>query len=253
MKILLSGIGGHMGAEVLKLAKEGCRGAQILAGVDPAGCELRDVPCYTAFDEVPQEACAETDVVVDFSHHAGTAALTAFAMKHGLPLVVATTGQTPEEKQLILDAAKQIPVFFAANYSMGIALLIELAKKAAAAFPDAEIEIVEAHHDRKIDAPSGTALAIAHALQEVRPQATLHEGRAGMEKRTKEEIGIASIRMGNIVGMHEVLIGTPNQTLTLKHEAHSRALFAEGALAAADFLKDRPAGLYDMKSILARL
>lgn len=253
MRILLSGIGGHMGAEVVKLAREGCRGAQIAAGVDPAGCALQDVPCFAAFDAVPQELCAKTDVLVDFSHHAGTGDLVGFALEHRLPLVVATTGQTPEERSLIEAAAEKIPVFFAANYSLGIALLIELAKKAAAAMPEAEIEIVEAHHDRKIDAPSGTALAIARALQEVRPEATIHTGRSGMEKRTKEEIGISAIRMGNLAGMHEVLIGTNNQTITLKHETHSRALFAEGALAAADFLKDKSAGLYDMNTLISQL
>ena len=249
MKILLSGIGGHMGAEVLKLAKEGYRGAEVAAGVDPMGCEDAGIPCAGSF----AQACTDVDVIVDFSHHAGTAALVEFALANRLPLVVATTGQTSEEREMILEAAKQIPVFFAANYSMGIALLIDLAKKAAAALPEAEIEIVEAHHDRKIDAPSGTALAIAEALQTVRPEATIHTGRSGMEKRTKQEIGIASIRMGNLAGMHEVLIGTLNQTITLKHETHSRALFAEGALAAADFLKDKPAGLYDMNTMIAQL
>ena len=253
MKILLSGIGGHMGAEVLKLAGEGYRGAKIIAGVDPMGCSLQDVPCYKSFAEVPEEICRETDLIVDFSHHSGTEVMVGFALQNRLPLVVATTGQTPEERGLIEQAAAEIPVFFAANFSMGIALLIDLAKKAAAALPEAEIEIVEAHHDRKIDAPSGTALAIAKALQEVRPEATIHSGRSGMEKRTKEEIGIAAIRMGNLAGMHEVLIGTPNQTITLKHETHSRALFAEGALAAADFLKDQPAGLYDMNTMISRL
>ena len=249
MKILLSGIGGHMGAEVLKLAKEGYRGAEVVAGVDPMGYTDDRIPCAKSF----AEACADVDVIVDFSHNSGTADLVDFALKHRLPLVVATTGQTQEEKELIYKASEQIPVFFAANYSLGIALLIELAKKAAAALPDAEIEIIEAHHDRKIDAPSGTALAIAEALQTVRPEATVHAGRSGMEKRTREEIGISSIRMGNLAGMHEVLIGTPNQTITLKHETHSRALFAEGALAAADYLKDRPAGLYDMKTLIAQL
>ena len=172
-------------------------------------------------------------------------------MNNHLPLVLATTGQTDEERAEILAASEKIPLFFAANYSLGIALLIELAKKTAALMPDAEIEIIEKHHDRKLDAPSGTALAIAKAICEVRPAATIHNGRSGYGKRTPEEIGIHAIRMGNIVGEHEVIIGTPNQTLTLKHEAHSRSLFAEGALAAAEFLCDKPAGLYDMKSLVA--
>ena len=143
-----------------------------------------------------------------------------------------------------------IPVFHSANISLGVALLVELAKKTAAAMPDAEIEIIEKHHDRKLDAPSGTALMIANAIREVRPEATNHCGRSGQGKRTPEEIGIHAIRMGNIVGEHEVIIGTQAQTITLKHEAHSRALFAEGAIVAADYICGRPAGLYKMDDMV---
>ena len=144
-------------------------------------------------------------------------------------------------------------MFFAANFSLGVALLIDTARQVAAAMPEAEIEIIEKHHNRKLDAPSGTALAIANALCEVRPNATIHNGRNGFGKRTPTEIGIHAIRMGNIVGEHEVIIGTPNQTITLKHEAHDRALFAEGALAAAEFLcKGKAAGLYNMTDLVAK-
>ena len=246
MKILLSGLNGHMGAELVKLAAAGVRGAEVVAGVDPFGYEDSAIPCAPDFDS----ACADADCVVDFSHHSSTAALTAFAVKNRLPLIIATTGQTEEERQMIDDAAKEIPVFFAANFSMGVALLIELAKKAAAAMPEAEIEIVETHHNRKVDAPSGTAIAIAEAVKTVRPGANIVCGRSGFGKREPDDIGISSIRMGNVVGIHEVIVGTQNQTITLKHEAHSRALFAEGALAAADFLIGKPAGMYDMTSIL---
>ena len=247
MKILISGLGGHMGQQVAKLCAEGCRGAEAVAGVDFVSWESCALPC------APDFAHAETDVdaVVDFSHHSTTEALLAFGKKNRIPLVIATTGQTDEERAAIEAAAKEIPIFFAANFSLGIALLIELAKKAAAAMPDAEIEIIEKHHDRKVDAPSGTALAIARALQTVRPAAEIVTGRSGFGKRTKEEIGIHAIRMGNLAGEHEVLIGTNSQTITLKHEAHSRALFAEGALAAAEFLIGKPAGLYSMQDMLA--
>ena len=247
MKILLSGLGGHMGAEVAKLCEEGYRGAELVAGVDYCNWENAAVPCAPDFDS----ACADVDCVVDFSHHSCTAALLAFAEAHGLPLVIATTGQTEDERAAIAAAAKKIPVFFAANFSVGVALLIDAAKKVAAAMPDAEIEIVEMHHDRKVDAPSGTALAIAGALQTVRPGAEIVTGRSGFGKRTKEEIGIHAVRMGNLAGVHEVMIGTNNQTITLKHEAHSRALFAEGALTAAAYLCGKPAGLYDMQSMLS--
>ncbi|MBO4411763.1 MAG: 4-hydroxy-tetrahydrodipicolinate reductase [Lachnospiraceae bacterium] len=172
-----------------------------------------------------------------------------FAVSHRLPLVLATTGQTEEELQMIHEAASEVPLFFAANFSIGVALLIECAKKVASALPDAEIEIVEMHHDRKMDAPSGTAIAIANALRDVRPELTAVSGRTGFGKRTPNEIGIHSVRIGNLPGIHEVIIGTGTQTLTLKHEAHDRALFAEGALTAAAFLRGKPAGLYDMKSL----
>lgn len=247
MKILVSGLNGHMGREVAALLKANCRGMELAAGVDINHIEQDGVPCAASF----ADAVTDVDCVVDFSHHTLTKALLDFAVQNRLRLVLATTGQTDEERQMIADAAKEIPLFFAANYSLGIAVLTELAKKAAAVMPDAEIEIIEMHHDRKVDAPSGTALSIGRALQTVRPGAELKLGRSGMGKREPNEIGISAIRMGNLPGIHEVLIGTQNETITLKHEAHNRTLLAEGALAAADFLKDKPAGLYDMQSLLA--
>ncbi len=248
MRILISGLGGHMGQQVAALAREGFRGAELRAGVDLMGYQDPQVPCAASFDE----AATDVDAVVDFSHHACTKQLLDFCVKNSLPLVLATTGQTEEELAAIREASERIPLFFAANYSMGIAILTELARWVASAMPEAEIEIIEKHHDRKVDAPSGTALALARAIQEVRPGAELHRGRDGYGKRTKTEIGLHAIRMGNIVGEHEIMIGTPNQTITLKHEAHSRALFAEGALAAAEFIVKQGPGLYDMKSLLAR-
>ena len=249
MKIIISGLCGHMGGEVAKLALEGVRGAELIGGVDIRADGTAPVPCVRSFADCTDEM-ARADCIVDFSHHEGTAALLDFAEAHGIAAVIATTGHTEDEKARIRAAAKKIPVFWAANFSLGIALLAELARKAAAVLPDAEIEIVEKHHDRKLDAPSGTALMLADAIREVRPEATVHPGRAGFGKRTPEEIGIHAIRMGNIVGEHEVLVGTQNQTITLKHEAHSRALFAEGALAAAAFLEGKPAGLYDMNRMI---
>ena len=247
MRILVSGLGGAMGREVAKLALAGYRGAELAGGVSPHGCDGFGVPCAADFDH----AVADVDCVVDFSHHSATGALLSFVKENRLPLVLATTGHTEAEKAVILAAATEVPLFFSANCSLGVALLIELAKKTAAAMPDAEIEIIEKHHDRKLDAPSGTALAIADAIREVRPDATLNCGRSGHGKRTPHEIGVHAIRMGNIVGEHEVMIGTDSQTITLKHEAHSRALFAEGALAAAAFLQGKPNGFYTMESMIA--
>ena len=250
MKVLLSGLGGHMGQETAALLAKTPRGLELACGISRRLAEEgTDVPCAGTFAEAKGPEFA-ADVIVDFSHHALTNDLLSYAIAHDLPIVLATTGQTDDERAAIKAAAEKIPIFFAANYSVGVALLIKLAKQAAAVMSDAEIEIVEIHHDRTADAPCGTALAIGRAIQEVRPEATLALGRSGMGKRTKEEIGIQAVRIGNVVGTHEVLIGTQNQTITLKHEAHSRALFAEGALAAVEFLAGKPAGLYGMDDLL---
>ena len=136
--------------------------------------------------------------------------------------------------------------------AVGVALLCSLAKQAAAVLPDADIEIVETHHNRKLDAPSGTALMIADAIREARPELHNHCGRSGQCKRESDEIGIHAVRMGGVVGIHEVLITTQTQTITLKHEAYSRALFAEGAVTAAQFLMGKGPGLYDMKSMIGK-
>ena len=190
------------------------------------------------------------DVVIDFSHHSAAAEVIAYAKTIGAAAVIGTTGHTPEEKQLILDAAKEIPVFFSANMSIGVALLAELAKKAASVFPEANIEIVEKHHNQKLDVPSGTALLLAHRIQEALTDTVLLVGRHENGKRTTREIGIHSLRMGNEVGTHEIIIATGAETITLKHEAENRSLFANGALAAAKFLEGKPAGLYSMQDII---
>ena len=249
MNILINGILGHMGREVEKLCVSGYRGSKLFGGVDIGVTGSAGENLYASFEEI--EAINEIDCIVDFSHHTSTPAILEFAKKNGIPTVIATTGHTDEELAAISAAAKKIPVFFSANMSLGVALLVELARSAAVAMPDAEIEIIEKHHNRKLDAPSGTALMIADEIASVRPGAYNKLGRSGQGKRQPDEIGIHAIRMGNIVGEHEVIIGTQNQTITLKHEAHSRALFAEGALAAAAFIVGSKAGLYDMKSLVS--
>ena len=247
MKILICGVGGRMGREVAKLALDGVRGARAVAGFDILPVDTREFPTYTDWASVNEEI----DCIIDFSHHTATAALLNFAKAKKIPVVLATTGHTEEELQIIAEATEVIPVFRSANMSLGIALLVELAKTTAKAFPDADIEIIEKHHNRKLDAPSGTALLLAKAIQEVRKSARLIFGRSGQAKREADEIGIHAIRMGNIIGEHEVIVGTDTQTITLKHEAHSRSLFAEGALAAAEYLCGKPAGLYDMERMIS--
>ncbi len=192
----------------------------------------------------------EADLVIDFSHHTAVADVLAYAREIGAGAVIGTTGHTAEEKTLIFDAARALPVFYSGNMSLGIAVLCRLAKQAAAFFPDADIEIVEIHHNRKVDAPSGTAHMLFNAIKEVRPQATEHCGRAGEGKRTKEEIGISALRMGSVVGVHEVHIHTGTQVLTLKHEAVTRGMLADGAVEAAKFMAGKGKGLYNMENML---
>ena len=235
-----------MGAEVKKIVKEGYRGAELCAGVDVIVPEGADCPVYTSWSEVKETP----DCIVDFSHHSATKALLEYACEKNIPVVLATTGHDDIEKGYITEAAKKIPLFHSANMSLGVALLCELAKTAVKTFPDADVEIIEKHHNRKIDAPSGTALMIANAIKAVREKAQFVFGREGMAKREKNEIGVHAVRRGNIVGIHEVLVSTDSQTITLKHEAHSRALFAEGAVSAAEFILGKPAGLYNMNSIV---
>ena len=197
-----------------------------------------------------EDFTGSADVLIDFSYHTATPAIMGWAAAHNTGVVMCTTGHDEAEKAAIEAAAEAIPVFWSANMSLGVALLIELAKKTAAAFPDADIEIVETHHNRKADAPSGTALSIGRAIQEVRTGAVFQMGRSGMAKRMAGEIGFHAIRRGNIPGIHEVIVSTDTQAITLKHEVYDRALFADGAMSAAGFLAGKPAGLYRMQDLI---
>lgn len=246
MKFILNGICGRMGSVLNETVKSGYRGAEIAAGVDINCSESTGVPCYKSLEDVQETA----DCIIDYSNHVCTPALMAYAVSKKLPVIIATTGHTEEELEIIRSASKEIPVFLAANMSLGVSLLVELAKITAKTMPDADIEIVEKHHNRKLDAPSGTALMIANALKQVREKANLVLGRSGFAKREKDDIGIHAVRAGNIIGEHEVIISTDYETITLKHEAHTRALFAQGAVVAAEFLIRKPAGFYAMQDMI---
>ncbi len=247
MKIIVSGYSGHMG-QILACAVEKKEGMSVAAGIcaDAATRKADRCPVFSS----PKECRVDADLLIDFSNHLLTLPLLAYCIERHLPAVICTTGQTEEEKEAIRSAAKHIPIFFSANMSVGIAVLIRMAKDAAKAFPDADIEIVEMHHNRKLDVPSGTALMIANELKQVRQDAELCVGRHEAGKRKPNEIGIHSIRAGNEIGTHEIIIATENQVLTLKHESRDRTLFAEGALAAAGFLLGKEPGLYQMKDLI---
>ena len=238
MRAVICGANGAMG----KLIRE-------ILGSDVVGCVSIDgengVP--KTFAELGR---VDADVVIDFSHHTAVAEVLRYAEAIGAAAVIGTTGHTPEEKEMIHAAAEAIPVFFSGNMSLGIAVLCRLAKDAAKYFPDADIEIVETHHHRKVDAPSGTALMLFNAVKEVRPEAVANCGRAGEGKRTKEEIGISSLRLGSVVGIHEIHIHTGKEHLTLKHEAVTRGMLADGAVEAARFMVGKQKGFYNMESML---
>ena len=211
MNIIINGANGRMG-RILSHAIEQSGAHEIAARVDwsfAAGDGYSELKQY----EGP------ADMVIDFSNHAATRAVTEYCVARGLPVVMATTGQTEEELALIDEAAKAVPVFMSANMSIGVALVAELAKKAASFFPGADIEIIERHHNQKLDVPSGTALLLARRIQEARPESTLLVGRHENGKRAPGEIGIHSLRLGNEVGTHEVIIAAGSETITLKHEA----------------------------------
>ncbi|MBQ3537174.1 MAG: 4-hydroxy-tetrahydrodipicolinate reductase [Clostridia bacterium] len=245
MKIILNGFSGRMGAAVLEVASNGYMDSEIVAGVDLI-VKDGDIPCYKSFSDIKEKA----DCIIDFSNHASIKAVADYAVSASLPLVVSTTGHTEEEKEIIRKASESVPVFYSANMSMGVALLCRMATLAAKTLPGADIEIVETHHNRKLDAPSGTALMLANAIKSVRENARFVFGRHGMAKREQDEITVHAVRRGNIVGIHEVLVSTDYETITIKHEAHSRTLFAEGAIAAADYIIGKTPGLYDMNSLI---
>ncbi len=238
MRAILCGANGAMGQLI-----DGILGSEVVGRVSIDG----ENGVAKTFDAL---GAVQADVVIDFSHHSAIADVLAYAKRTGCAAVIGTTGHTEEEKAMIFEAAAHIPVFFSGNMSLGIAVLRRLAKQAAAFFPDADIEIVEVHHNRKVDAPSGTALMLFDAVKSVRPQATAHCGRAGEGKRETQQIGISSLRLGSVVGIHEIHIHTGSQSLTLRHEAVTRSMLAEGGVDAARFLCGKQPGLYDMDSLL---
>lgn len=244
MNIILNGANGRMGKEI-RAALENNTEMGIVAAIDK-GFELMtavQMPDFPIYD-------IGADAIIDFSHHSAIYEVAEYAEKFNVPVVLCTTGQTEEELAEVEALAKKVPVFFSANMSMGVALLSELAKKATAVLPDAEIEIIEKHHSAKLDAPSGTALMLANAIKSVRDKLTFKLGRSGRQVRDKNEIGIHAVRAGSIVGEHEIIFATKNEIITVSHSAMSRSVFADGAIAAAKWIKGKSAGLYTMQDLI---
>ena len=248
MNILLSGALGHMGREVA--AQAALEGIGVLCGVDAAVGEA-EFSLYTRFEDAPK-----ADVVVDFSVPQALPDLLAYCERHGVPAVLCTTGYDDDQLRAIDEAAKKVALFRSGNMSVGIALLRALARKAATVLGDGfDVEIVEAHHNRKKDAPSGTALMLYDAVKNAceQPKQAVY-GRHGRDsKRQPGEIGIHALRGGTVTGEHEVCFFGPSERIKLSHSAESRSVFASGALRAAAFLIGREPGLYSMDDLVGQL
>ena len=249
IRLIVCGCNGKMGRAVTACVKERCD-CEIVAGFDRNTESNAGYPVYAN----PANCDVEADVLIDFSHPSALPGVLAYAKEHGIPAVIATTGLSDEELLSVQDAAKQIAVFSSANMSLGVSLLAELAKKAAAVLGNSfDVEIIEKHHNQKIDAPSGTALMLAKAVADGLSYTPkyVYDRQSVREKRNPHEIGFSSVRGGTIVGEHEVLFAGHDECITLSHSAMSKEIFASGAVNAAAFLVGKSAGLYTMKDLLA--
>ena len=247
--ILLCGACGKMGHAVARVAAE-TDGVSIAAGYDIKIASDLDFPIYTSLDEVKEEV----DAIIDFSHPSMTDGILDFAKAKNIPAVICTTGLSGAQTAKIEETAKSVPVFFSANMSLGINLLIDLVQRAAKILEDNfDIEIIEKHHNQKLDAPSGTALAIADALADtVSYEAEyVYDRHSVRRKRGKSEIGIHAVRGGTIVGEHSVIFAGCDEVIEVKHSAASKEVFAVGAVKAAAFIKGAKPGLYSMKELIA--
>lgn len=247
LNILVCGIGGKMGGNIIDLLKND-GDAQVVCGVDihaPEGC---NVPVRSSFSEVRERV----DAIIDFSSPAVLDGELEYAVKNNVPAVLATTGYTAEQLEKIKAASRETAIFKTANFSLGVNLLVGLVKKAAKVLgEDFDIEIIERHHNQKVDAPSGTALMLADAANEVLDEKRQYvEGRSGIVGKRGNEIGIHAVRGGTIVGEHEVMFAGEDEILSLSHSARSKRVFAAGAIKAAKWIVGKKSGMYDMNDVL---
>lgn len=247
-EIILSGCGGRMG-HYIAAAAETDDNIRISSGIDIYAENCMGFPTFKSFEEPGITG----DVIIDFSNPSCFSGLIKFALSNKIPVVICTTGLTEDMIDTLKDASKTIPVFFSANMSIGVNLITELSKTAAKVLGKSfDIEIVEAHHNQKLDAPSGTALMIADGINSVLDETYEYEydRHSKREKRKTNEIGISSIRGGTIVGEHEVIFAGHDEIIKISHSARSRELFAAGAVNAAVFIKDKTPGMYSMTDII---
>ncbi len=246
INVLLCGSEGKMGAAVLRALSDAddiCIAAKVDIGLK-TDIEKRE---FSSFSEV----CGKYDCIIDFSHPSVTDSMLTFALSTNTPIVLCTTGLSSEQQEKVKEAAEKTAIFYSANMSLGVNLLVSLCKKAAEILGgEFDIEIIEKHHNQKIDAPSGTALMLANAINEGEEYSYVYDRQSVRKKREKNEIGIHSIRGGNIVGEHEVIFAGHDETVSLKHIATSKEVFAIGAVNAARFIADKKSGMFSMKDML---
>jgi len=247
--IILRGCNGRMGQVITDLVEVDEKTVMV-AGIDLTQNKLNKYPVYQSFAKCNVNA----DVIIDFSAPINMEEMLEFAVKRNLGIVLCTTGFTKEQLELIDEASKAIPIFRSANMSMGINLITKLLKQAAVVLAEAgfDIEIVEKHHNKKVDAPSGTALALADAMNEALNNEYDYKYDRSQERvmRSKKEIGISSVRGGTIVGEHEIIFAGTDEVIEIKHTAYSKAIFAKGAVQAAKFLAGKAAGMYNMSDLM---
>ncbi len=247
--IILRGCNGKMGQVITQIVEED-ENAVIVAGIDISAGRNNKYPVYHSF----MQCNVKADVIIDFSAPVNVGEMLEYAIGSGTGIVLCTTGFTREDLQLIDDAANYIPILQSANMSMGVNLVMKLVQEAARVLAEAgyDIEIVERHHNKKVDAPSGTALALADAINEVFHNEYGYKYDRSTERamRGKKEIGFSSVRGGTIVGEHEVIFAGTDEVIEIKHSAYSKAVFAKGAVQAAKFLPGNPAGMYNMNDVI---
>ncbi len=248
IKLILSGCNGKMGTVISNLVKND-DSVEIVAGFDINTEATGGYPVYAT----PDEFSGKADVIIDFSHPSCFDSILDYAVKTKTAVVFATTGLSDEQRDAMKNAAEKTAVFFSANMSIGVNLLIELVQQAAKVLEENfDIEIIEKHHNQKIDAPSGTALAIADAINEVlvSKKEYIYDRHSVRKKRSVSEMGIHTLRGGTIVGEHEVIFAGNNELIEVKHTATSREVFAVGSVKAAKYMVGKPAGFYTMKDLV---
>ena len=249
VKMIMHGCNGAMGQVITKIVEEDDE-IEIAAGIDVNDTKQNSYPVFHSIGECSIQA----DVIVDFASVQAVDALLEYSAEHAVPVVVCTTGLSPEQIAKVEEASQKTAVLRSANMSLGINLLLKLVKEASQVLAEAgfDIEILEKHHNQKVDAPSGTALALADSINEAMDE-TYHykyDRSAVREKRDKKEIGIQAVRGGSIVGEHDVIFAGKDEVITFQHTAYSKAIFAKGAVSAAKFLAGKEPGLYTMADVI---